>query len=148
MAAVAPASPGATDFCARAAEAQRLLSESIAKAGLQRDPHRFVIEAESYVVGFLAELAKEIDQRRLPVQDDELRRAVVQGVSRHSKDLAVAMCRRHALLIAGGLVAMLTIGAGGGYWFGRGPDLQCSDQDGGRICYVWQVLPSKGTSNK
>jgi hypothetical protein len=47
------------------------------------------------------------------------------------------------LAVAAMLLLMLGAGFGAGWWFGHGPDLQCSDQDGGRICYVWQRPPSR-----
>lgn len=57
--------------------------------------------------------------------------------------LVLQRYRGMVLTVAAGMIVTIGAAFGAGWWFGRGPDLQCSDQDGGRICYVWQRSPAK-----
>jgi hypothetical protein len=57
--------------------------------------------------------------------------------------LVLQRYRVMVLTVAAGMIVATGLAFGAGWWFGRGPDLQCSDQDGGRICYVWEHPPAK-----
>jgi hypothetical protein len=142
-----------TDFAGRAEAAQRALTEGIAKAGLQRDPFRFPLEALALTVSLFPELVQHLEATRQPVQTEEMRKAVVRGVSDCANDAVRALNVRNSLVGAGLLATALLVGAVGGYLFhGSAPVLvgvragaeQCQDrQDGSRMCWipVFEKLP-------
>jgi hypothetical protein len=113
------ASRPAGGFASRIAEAQRQLAESAARAGLKHDPYQHLITAQSDIIGLFPELVAHIEATRQPVRDDDLRRAVVQGVNSHAGNVVRALGWRNVMIGAGLLVATLMIGAGAGYWLGR-----------------------------
>ena len=67
----------------------------------------------------LAPLVQQIEAVKRPVDDDKLRYAVAQGIHGHAATLIREFRLRTSLAIAGLLLAVLLVGVGGGYWFGR-----------------------------
>lgn len=157
MAAVSakPVPTGTGDFADRVEAAQRALAEGIAKAGLQHDPYRYALESLGMAVGLFPELVQHLEATRQPVQNEEMRRAVAQGIGAHAGNLVQAMNWRNAMLGAAALLGIFVGGAGLGYAFhGAAPVLagvragaeRCEDrQDGSRLCWipVWERLPSR-----
>jgi hypothetical protein len=94
-----------------------------------------------------ARLAKLLD-RAESVAGGQLARTAAMELPRAVERLVLQRFRVMVLVTAGVMVALFGAGFGAGWWAGRGPDLQCSDQDGGRICYVWQVPPAKGAGGR
>ncbi len=146
------------------ADARAEIDRLIQLGELQNDPIRHPIQALSVHLDALYQvtlagsqtLAKQIqtsDASRMPVRDDDLRRAVAQGISGHAGALAKALNVKNTLIISGLLVAAVLVGAGGGYWFrGEAPILagvhagaeRCEDRaDGSRLCWlpIWEKLP-------
>jgi hypothetical protein len=85
--------------------------------------------------------------------DDQLRRAVIQGISGHSRTALQAMGWRNLLLATLAAVGLITAAFAGGYWVrGPAPVLvgvhagaeRCEDRpDKSRLCWipVWERLP-------
>jgi hypothetical protein len=111
--------PKPKDFDEHVREVQAQLADSAQRAGLGRDPYGRVVEAQSAAMGLWPELIASIQSARLPVRDEDMRRAVVQGISVHAGATVRAMGWRNVLIAAGLLFATTAIGAAGGYWFGR-----------------------------
>jgi hypothetical protein len=65
----------------------------------------------------------------------ELPRAVDRLVAQRFSVMAVAA--------AVTMIAMVALGFGAGWWIYHLPDLQCLDQAGGRVCFVWTSPPVK-----
>jgi hypothetical protein len=155
MAAVAPAAPaGQTGgFNTRAQEVSRRMLVAMHKAGLRNDPYGELISSEAQAIEFWGESLGELDRLRQPVRDEELRRAVVQGIDRHADIVVRTMGWRNVLIGAALLVAAVLIGGGAGYWLrGEAPVLvgvragaeHCEDRnDGSRLCWipVYERLP-------
>ena len=155
MAAVAPASPAepSADFNTRAHEVSRRMLVAMHKAGLRNDPYGELISSEAQAIEFWGESLGELDRLRQPVRDEELRRAVVQGIDRHADIVVRIMGWRNVLIGAALLVAAVMIGGGAGYWLrGEAPVLvgvragaeHCEDRnDGSRLCWipVYERLP-------
>jgi hypothetical protein len=155
MAAVAPAAPAVPPggFNTRAQQVSRQMLVAMHKAGLRNDPYGELISSEAQAIEFWGESLGELDRLRQPVRDEDLRRAVVQGIDLHAGDVVRTMSWRNVLIGAGLLVAAVLIGAGGGYWFrGKAPVLigvragaeHCEDRsDGSRLCWipVFERLP-------
>jgi hypothetical protein len=99
---------GQQDFAARVAEAQQLIGESIVRSGLQRDPHRHVLEATASAIGLFPKLVEHLEATRKPVRDEDMRQAVAQGIAGHAWRFVQAMSVRNILLAAGMLVAALS----------------------------------------
>jgi hypothetical protein len=76
-----PVTAGTGDFAGRVEAGQKALTEGIVKAGLQRDPFRFPLEALAMAVSLFPELVQQLEATRQPVQTGEMRKAVVRGVS-------------------------------------------------------------------
>jgi hypothetical protein len=155
MAAVAPASSAdpAGGFNTRAHEVSRRMLVAMHKAGLRNDPYGELISSEAQAIEFWGESLGELDRLRQPVRDEELRRAVVQGIDMHAGTVVRTMGWRNVLIGAALLVAAVVIGAGSGYWLrGEAPVLvgvragaeHCEDRsDGSRLCWipVFERLP-------
>lgn len=62
-------------------------------------------------------LARHIETARQPVRDDELRRAVTNGISAYAMDAVWAINWRSALYLALGGLAMAGLGFAGGAWW-------------------------------
>ena len=97
---------------------QQELDEALARAGLRRDPYGHVLDALGDVVGTFPDLVKHLEAARQPVRDEELRRAVIQGIEAHARDVVQAKNWRSTVIGVGMMAALLLIAAGGGYWFG------------------------------
>ncbi len=116
MAAVDPL-PAADDFAGRIAEAQRQLAESATRAGLKRDPYHHLIEAQSVVIGVFPELVQRMEASRQPVQNEQLRVAVIQGIRSYAGEAIKAANWRNVLIGVGILVVTTSIGWAGGYFY-------------------------------
>src|SRR5271166_4405364 len=62
-------------------------------------------------------LARHIETAKQPVRDDELRRAVINGISAHATHAVWAINRRSVLYLALGGFAMAGLGFAGGAWW-------------------------------
>jgi hypothetical protein len=82
------------DFSDRIAEIQREIGESITKAGLQRDSYRYVLDVQSRVIGLFPELVANIAVTRQPLNDEEVLRKIVAGVSAANANMAVGEVSR------------------------------------------------------
>jgi hypothetical protein len=141
------------------------LDRSVLEARIHDDPLRLPLSAlasflraqRGLYVDSVVTMQRSIEAARQPVRDDDLRRAVVQGISSHASSAVRTMGWRNVLIGAAILVAVLAVGAGGGYWFrGAVPVLvgvragaeKCDDQrDGSRLCWIpvfERLPPTKG----
>jgi hypothetical protein len=107
--------------------AQAELQQAIQIGSLRDDPLRHVLQALSTHLGALHKvltdgsltLAQHIEAARQPVQDEQLRRAVVAGVSTHTGAAIRAIRARTILIVAGVMLGVTLVGMGAGYWLGR-----------------------------
>lgn len=107
-------------------EALSQLDLSAAEAQIHNDPLRLpltalasFLRAQRQLHGdSIVSMRQAVEEGRQPVRDDDLRRAVVQGISVYAGGLVQTMSWRNVMLAAGMLVAGVAAGAGGGYWLG------------------------------
>jgi len=112
-------------FAALVSAVRAELSESLSRAGLDRDPYGRVIEAQNATLAifpaFLAHIDAAVDRAHAPWTEDERRAAVADAVARMDARLAWRMIQfnRWAVGLAV-LLGMVMAGAawGGGYWWG------------------------------
>jgi hypothetical protein len=64
-----------------------------------------------------SEIGRQIEAAAVPVRDDDLRRAVAQGIGAHAGHLVGTLNFRNVLIVAGMLFVTLLVGAGGGYLY-------------------------------
>jgi hypothetical protein len=122
----APATPEDEDGFAQIRQAQDELADSVERAGLARDPYRFVTGAISHTLGVfpsvLERLEGAVERARQPVDPAALQRleaAAASGAAKRAAELARAANLR--TFPGGGndpTVAVLAAGAGG-FWWGR-----------------------------
>jgi hypothetical protein len=148
-----------TSSCIQAAQdTLELEAKRMAAVG---DPMAQALAAQSVMLGAMhrlfidgtLQLAHHIEDGKRPIHPDEMRRAVVQGISGYAAGAVQRLGVRNLLIGTGLLLATLLVGAGGGYWFrGAVPVLvgvnagaeKCDDRaDGSRLCWipVWERLP-------
>ena len=125
-----PPSPGTQaeeeDFAAQIRRVQDDLTESVERAGLARDPYRFVTGAMAHALGvfpsLLERLEDAVERARQPVDPAALQRleqAAATGAAKRAAELARAANRR-TLVLAGTITACAVLAAGaGGFWWGR-----------------------------
>src|SRR3978361_687838 len=129
------------------------LNVSITEAKHHNDPlwmplsalSAFLRSMQRLHTNFVGSMRKSIEEAKQPVRDDELRRAVAQGILIHAGQLAQCLWVRTVLIVAGMLLVTLACGIGAGYWFrGAAPIMagltggatQCDDKpDGSRLCW-------------
>lgn len=144
-------------FDKQIAKAQQAIDDSIARAGLTRDAYGHALKAMRLVIGTFPDLVQHLEATRQPVQAEEMRQAVVEGISTHAGNLVRALNVRNWLLASAALVVVLLTGGGAGYWL-RGPadfvigtragPERCDDrQDGSRLCWIpiWERMPPEQT---
>jgi hypothetical protein len=156
-----------TDMTRVVADAQAEIARLVQLGELQNDPIRHPIQALSVHLGALHKITqassqmlahqlqaspRPIDSRNQPLCEDELRRAVIQGVSGYADKAVQALNWRSALIGTGVVVGALLIGAVAGYAV-HGDRLlvagvsagqtECQDVNGGTLCRipVWAKLP-------
>jgi hypothetical protein len=140
------------------------LDRSVLEARIHDDPLRLPLSALASFLraqrGLYADsvvsMQRSIEAARQPVRDEDMRLAVVQGISSHAVNAVRTMGWRNVLIGAAILVASIVAGVGGGYWLrGAVPVLvgvhagaeKCDDRpDGSRLCWipVFERLPAKG----
>jgi hypothetical protein len=121
----APAADG-DEFATQIRQAQDELSESVERAGLARDPYRFVVGAIAHTLGVfpsvLQRLERAVERARQPIDPASLERleaAAASGAARRAAELARASNLR-TFLLAGTITACTLLATGaGGYWWGR-----------------------------
>ena len=123
----APATPEDEDgFAAQIRQAQTELADSVERAGLARDPYRFVTGAIAHTLGVfpsvLERLEGAVERARQPVDPAALQRleaAAASGAAKRAAELARAANLR-TFLLAGTITAVVVLAAGaGGFWWGR-----------------------------
>ena len=115
--AVAQTNPDANgDFAARVGAAQKMLTDSIARAGLTNDPYRHTIEGLAGVVGVFPDLVRRLEAVGEPVPKSDLIGAVYSGTMTANRDLFFQVRLRNWLIGAGiGIAALAAVGWSG--WF-------------------------------
>jgi hypothetical protein len=111
----------APDFGAQVAEAQRQLAESIARAGLNRDAYRHVLEAHVVALAVLPAFLAEIEAKRQPWTKDERRAAAMDFVARLDERMARRMAQFNLWAMVSIAVAVPVLcgaSALGGWWWG------------------------------
>ena len=113
-------------FAEQIRRAQDELGESVERAGLARDPYRFVTGAIAHTLGvfpsLLERLEAAVERARQPVNPAALQRletAAASGAAKRAAELARAANLR-TFLLAGTIAACAVLAAGvGGFWWGR-----------------------------
>jgi hypothetical protein len=153
-----------SDMTRVVADAQAEIARLVQLGELQNDPIRHPIQALSVHLDALCKITQagiahqmqappqSINSRNQPLCKDELRRAVIQGVSGYADAAVRALNWRSALVGAGVVVGALLVGAAAGYAV-HGDRLlvagvsagqtECQDVNGGTLCRipVWAKLP-------
>lgn len=120
------AHPEHDDFAAQVRRVQDELAESVERAGLARDPYRFVTAAVAHTLGvfpsLLERLEKAVERARQPVDPAALQRledAAASGAAKRAAELARAANMR-TFLLAGTIAACSVLAAvAGGFWWGQ-----------------------------
>jgi len=121
--------PAAADdeaFAALVLEAQASLAQGVERAGLGRDPYRFMMGALAQALGvlpaFMGKLDGAIDQARQPVDPaavERLEQAAVRGADRRAAELARAHNGSTLLTYGGAFAVGILVAAGGGFLWGQ-----------------------------
>jgi len=117
-------------FAALVLEAQVSLAQGVERAGLGRDPYRFMMGALAQALGvlpaFIGKLDGALDQARQPVDPAAIERAVerlekaaVRGVNQRAAELARAHNRRTLLTYGGAFAFGVLVAAGVGFAWGK-----------------------------
>lgn len=122
----APPAPQDEDgFAAQIRRAQDELAESVERAGLARDPYRFVTAAIAHTLGVfpsvLERLEAAVERARQPVDPASVQRletAAASGAAKRAAELARAANRRTMLTAVAAVVGALIVTGTGGYWWG------------------------------
>lgn len=116
------------------ADAQTEINRLVQLGELQNDPIRYPIQALSVHLDALYKVthagsqmlakqlqtsARQIDPAGPSVRDEDLRRAVVEGVAAYAGGVGHWLSLRNAVVGAVLLLAALLGGAGAGYWLGQ-----------------------------
>lgn len=117
-------------FAALVLDAQSSLAQGVEKAGLGRDPYRFMMGALSQALGvlpaFMGKLDGAIDHARQPIDPEAVERAVelleqaaVRGADQRAAALARAHNRRTLLTYGGGCAVAVVAALGVGFAWGQ-----------------------------
>ncbi len=121
-------------FAALVLEAQASLAQGVERAGLGRDPYRFLMGALAQALGvlpvFMGKLDGAIDHARQPVDPvalersmeqavQRLERAAARGANMHSVQMVKAHNLRTLLTYGGAFVVAVLAAAGGGFAYGQ-----------------------------
>ncbi len=137
-------------FIDRVRAAQQRLAKAVARAGLKDDPYGEVIAAQIDVMDVLVETAL-LSTPSLSADDiQKLNKAAGENLAQETvyavRWLAVRSYRRDVAICAGvGVLFAAAMFWGGGAWR-PAPDvsgMQCENQRGGRICYLWVSPPTQ-----
>lgn len=113
-------------FVALVMQAQNDLAQSVTKAGLGRDPYRFLMGALSHALGVFPALVRRldgaIDHARQPLDPvaveqavERLERSAVRGADQRAAELARAHNLRTLLIYGGAFAVGILAAAGGGF---------------------------------
>ncbi len=163
--------PAAADdeaFAALVLEAQASLAQGVEKAGLGRDPYRFMMGALAQALGvlpaFMGKLDGAIDQARQPVDPAAVEQAVVRleqaavrGADRRAAELARSRNRRTLLTYGGTFAISILTAAGGGFAWGQASanaavhqteqQLALAYRDGPSAAAIWANLMRSNDAN-
>ena len=143
-------------FAALVLDAQASLAEGVEKAGLGRDPYRFLMGALSQALGvlpaFMGKLDGAIDHARQPVDPvalersmvlvvERLERAAARGVNQHMLAMVRAHNLRTLLLYGGAFVAAVLVALGGGFWWGQASANGSVHETEARLAQAFQAGP-------
>lgn len=131
---------------------QAKLSESVTRAGLQRDPYAAVIEAIVAALGTFPALLTEMRSTRVIVplltdkQVSEVSNRIVHSSLSWTNRFEKTFALRTAMIGMASLVVAFVIGGGVGAacawsWLSTEPKLQCIAQSGGEVCFYWKMAP-------
>jgi len=163
--------PAAADdeaFAALVLEAQASLAQGVEKAGLGRDPYRFMMGALAQALGvlpaFVGKLDGAIDQARQPVDPaaveravERLEKAAVRGADQRAAELARSRNRRTLLTYGGSFAIGILAAAGGGFLWGQASanaavrqtdqQLTLAYRDGPSAAAIWANLMRSNDAN-
>jgi hypothetical protein len=120
------APPAGSELEATIEAALSELEMSVAETKYHSDPLRFPLLALAAFLrairvlyaDSIMSMRQQIEAAKQPVNDDQLRRAVIQGISGHAGATVRALEWRNVVIGAGLLAGALLVGAAGGYWYG------------------------------
>jgi len=163
--------PAATDdeaFAALVLEAQASLAQGVERAGLGRDPYRFMMGALAQALGvlpaFMGKLDGAIDQARQPIDPVAVEQAVVRleqaavrGADRRAAELARSRSYRALGIYGGGSLAAVLLAVGAGFVWGQASanaavhqteqHLALAFQDGPGAAAAWANLMRSNDAN-
>ena len=163
-----PAAAGDEAFAALVLEAQASLAHGVEKAGLGRDPYRFMMGALAQALGvlpaFMGKLDGALDHARQPIDPvaveravERLEQAAVRGADRRAAELARSHSRS-TLLTYGGTFVIGILAAGGlGFAWGQATanaavhqteaQLALAFKDGASAAAIWANLMRSNDAN-
>jgi hypothetical protein len=109
--------PASQSFADHVQAARRGLIDATKRAGLERDRYADLIAAQDAVVGLYPEFLAEMERLRQPVQDRQLRNAVITGVQECTTDIIRHNTLRTAAIAAGVAVVWSAALIGGTWWY-------------------------------
>ena len=120
-----------------------------AMAATAKAMHRLMVDVFLKVHARLEATDKLLEQGRKPWTREEMRMLIDQL----DETLLHRWSQFNRAAIAVGVVVTLAFGvvcvAGGWWWRGDPPELQCGDQpDGSRVCWMYERLPSKPVAKR
>lgn len=140
-------------FLSQVTQAQAELAEAVERAGLGRDPYRFLVGALAHALGvfpvFVERLESAIEHARQPVDPAALARleaAAASGAARRAAELARVQAWRTMLLYGGVFALGMMLATGGGFAWGRMSvqqterDLVAAFADGPEAAATWATL--------
>lgn len=120
------ASPEYSEFDAQIRQAQDELTESVERAGLARDPYRFVVGAISHTLGMFPSIVHRletaVETARQPIDPaaiERLESAAASGAAQRAGELARAHNWRTITIAMAVLVGVAVAGVAGGVWAER-----------------------------
>ena len=156
--AVAQPAPAAAEdgdeFATQIRQAQDELADSVERAGLARDPYRFVAGAIAHTLGVfpsvIQRLERAVERARQPIDPaslGQLEAAAASGAARRAAQLARAANLR-TFLLAGTITASTVLAAGaGGFWWGRHAQVvEVASTEAGLVATAFRDGPAAAAS--
>ena len=163
-----PAAAGDEAFAALVLEAQASLAHGVEKAGLGRDPYRFMMGALAQALGvlpaFMGKLDGALDHARQPIDPGAVERAVerleqaaVRGADRRAAELARSHSRSTLLTYGGTFAIGILAAAALGFAWGQATanaavhhteqQLALAFRDGAGAAATWATLMRSNDAN-